>query len=137
MPEHIFFSIIVPAHNEESYIERTLTRLQQLNYPAARFETLVIENGSSDRTFELAKRFESPNMHVLQSGKGVSRAKNAGIDHLAPQSDWVVFLDADTVLEKEFLNELDVFLRLRSIRQPLCRRQRPLRRFRALGAAKG
>ncbi|HEV3244788.1 MAG TPA: glycosyltransferase [Candidatus Paceibacterota bacterium] len=106
----LFFSIVVPAHNEEKYIEDTLGHLKRLEYPAGKFEVVVVENGSADRTFELAKRFERNNFHVLQSGKGVSRAKNAGIDRLSPQSDWVIFLDADTILEKDFLNELNVYL---------------------------
>ena len=84
--------------------------LKALNYPADRFEVIVIENGSTDRTFELAKASESSTFKVFQSGKGVSRAKNVGIDHLSLQSNWVIFLDADTVLEKNFLNELNAYL---------------------------
>jgi glycosyltransferase involved in cell wall biosynthesis len=112
MPK-LFFSFVVPAHNEGSCIASTLQRLKQLDYPADKFEVIVVENGSSDNTFELARAFEGPNLRVLQSGKGVSRAKNAGIDRLSPRSDWVVFLDADTELKPEFLNELASFLQRR------------------------
>lgn len=105
------FSIIIPAHDEESYIERTLEHVTALSYPKDAYEVLVVENGSRDRTFEIAKSFEGPNLHVLKSEKGVSKAKNLGIDRASPASDWIVFLDADTVLEKEFLLELDDFLR--------------------------
>lgn len=108
--EQRFFSFIVPAHNEAKCIPNTLEHLKQLDYPTEKFEVLVVENGSSDGTFELAKKFESRNIQVLQSGKGVSCAKNAGIDRLSPQSNWVIFLDADTVVEKNFLNELNAFL---------------------------
>src|ERR1700735_2741178 len=101
---NLFFSFVIPAHNEENYLRDTLEHLKQLDYPADRFEVIVVENGSGDRTFELARGFESGNFKALQSGKGVSRAKNAGIDHLSPQSDWAVFLDADTIIEPDFLN---------------------------------
>ena len=111
MESRLRFSIIVPAHNEELYIERTLEHLQLLNYPQGLFEVIVVENGSSDRTYELAKRFEGGAIQVFQSAKGVSRAKNLAIDHAKKESDWFVFLDADTILEPEFLNELDDFLR--------------------------
>ena len=110
MTEPLSFSIVVPAHNEETCIASTLEHLKDLNYPAQKYEVLVVENGSSDRTLDLAKAFESGNFNVLQSGKGVSRAKNVGIDNLSLQSDWVIFLDADTILEKEFLSELNAFL---------------------------
>lgn len=108
--ENLFFSIVVPAHNEEKYIGDTLDHLKALDYPADKFEVIVVENGSSDNTFELAKKFEGGNFKILQSAKGVSRAKNLGIENLSPQSGWVIFLDADTVLEKSFLNELNAFL---------------------------
>lgn len=108
--ENLFFSIIVPAHNEEKCIGDTLRHLKELDYPADKVEIIVVENGSQDRTLEIAKRFESANCSVLQSGKGVSRAKNAGIDRLSRKTDWVVFLDADTVLGIPFLNELNAYL---------------------------
>ena len=111
MEKQLFFSIVVPAHNEALYIERTLEHLQRLRYPADKFEVLVVENGSSDNTYELVKKFEGDNVKVLQSEKGVSRAKNLGADSVKKESDWFVFLDADTILEEEFLTELDDFLR--------------------------
>lgn len=105
------FSIVIPAHNEERYIERTLEHIGSLSYPSDAYETFVIENGSSDKTFEIAKRFESTNIHVLSSAKkSVSAAKNLGIDHLSPQSDWVIFLDADTIVEKGFLDDLNAYV---------------------------
>lgn len=110
MPNRLFFSIIIPAHNEESYVERTLQHVQTLDYPQNRYEVIVIENGSTDRTYELAQAYEGGNIRLMRSEKGVSRAKNAGIDAVRSESDWIVFVDADTVLRKTFLQELDAFL---------------------------
>jgi glycosyltransferase involved in cell wall biosynthesis len=111
----LFFSIIVPAHNEENYISETLEHLSLLDYPKEKFEVIVIENGSSDRTDEIAKRFEGGNIKILTTEKsGVSMAKNMGIDRRNPVSDWSIFLDADTVLKQNFLNELNDFLVKRS-----------------------
>src|SRR5699024_10628440 len=105
------FSIVIPAHNEERYLARTLEHLAKLAYPSQLYEVVVVENGSSDQTFEIAKRFESGNVQVLRSAQpGVSAAKNLGIDRLSPSSDWVVFLDADTVLTPSFLVDLDARL---------------------------
>ncbi|MDR3570792.1 MAG: glycosyltransferase [Candidatus Pacebacteria bacterium] len=112
--EPLFFSFVIPAHNEERYLESTLIHLKRLEYPTSKYEVLVIENGSTDRTLALAKKFEDGNFHVLQSDKGASRARNTGIDHLSPQSDWVIFLDADTFLEKDILKELNAFLSRRT-----------------------
>lgn len=107
----LFFSLVVPAHNETLYIESTLRHMQELDYPKDRYEVIIVENGSSDDTFLSAKKFEGGNVRVLQSDKGVSKAKNLGIDSARKESNWLIFVDADTILEKGFLRELDVFLR--------------------------
>ena len=105
------FSIVVPAHNEERYIGETLAHLAALSYPTAAFEVIVVENGSSDRTLETAKRFERNNIRVFaSSAAGVSAAKNFGVDRARADSDWIVFLDADTLLTANFLNDLESLL---------------------------
>jgi glycosyltransferase involved in cell wall biosynthesis len=110
--ERLRFSIIVPAHNEEGYIADTLEHVAALSYPTDSYEVLVVENGSSDRTLEVAKGFERSNIRVFNSScVGVSAAKNFGIDRMSEASDWVVFLDADTILEADFLNDLQRMVR--------------------------
>ncbi|MHB8810177.1 MAG: glycosyltransferase [Desulfobulbaceae bacterium] len=109
-----FFSIIVPAHNEEAELPATLQCLLSQNYPGHRFEIIIVENGSTDATLRiaLAARDEHTGgrVMVLQSERGVSRAKNVGLTILAPESDWVVFCDADTRLGPHFLHHLNTWL---------------------------
>ncbi len=113
MSSYQFFSIIIPAHNEERYIEETLSCVQKLDYPPDRFETILIENGSTDATFAVAKPFASDNTTVIslpKSVRSVSRARNAGVARMNTESDWVVFLDADTLLTPTFLRDLNTLL---------------------------
>ena len=106
-----FFSLIIPAHNEESYLSETLKHVYALDYPHDRFEALVVENGSSDATLKEAERFESEVITVISvSAKSVSSARNAGIDRMNQKADWAVFLDADTLLAPSFLCDLDTYL---------------------------
>ena len=114
----LHFSIVVPAHDEEAYIAATLEHLRALDFPDERYEVVVVENGSSDRTLDVARRFEGGNVRVFASDTaGVSAAKNLGADRTSSDSDWVVFLDADTLLKANFLNDLEGLLRL--ARKPL------------------
>ncbi|MCK9351431.1 MAG: glycosyltransferase [Candidatus Paceibacterota bacterium] len=107
-----YFSIIVPAHNEEKYIGETLECVRKLDYPKDYFEALVVENGSSDRTYELAKQFDDKNIRTMSiSLKGVSRAKNFALGVIRASSDWIIYLDADTHLKPSFLTDLSAFLR--------------------------
>jgi len=110
-----FFSIIVPAHNEETELAATLHCLLSQHYPAQRLEIIIVENGSSDATLPLARQVvqDAPagsRVKLLQSERGVSRAKNAGLAALAPESEWVVFCDADTRLGRHFLHHLNTWL---------------------------
>ncbi|MCX6757733.1 MAG: glycosyltransferase [Candidatus Nomurabacteria bacterium] len=107
----LFFSIVIPAHNEALYIENTLNKIELLEYTKELYEVIVIENGSKDDTYNIAKKFEIGNIHIFTSPKkGISPAKNLGIEKINTKSDWTVFLDADTVLEKNFLIDLNNFL---------------------------
>jgi len=107
-----YFSIIIPAHNEEKYIKETLECVKKLSYPKEFFEALVIENGSNDKTYEVAKKFDDRNIRTMSiSLKGVSKAKNFALGVICANSDWIVYLDADTHLKPAFLDDLAVFLR--------------------------
>ena len=109
--QYQFFSFVVPAHNEELIIERTLRCLHDLEYPKDRYEVIIVENGSTDVTYEKAKRYESDNIQVYDHlPKGVSRARNFGLTKCSPQMDWCIFLDADVFLQKDFLLELNSYL---------------------------
>ena len=110
-PKPYFFSFIIPAHNEEKYIGKTLECINALKYLKSDFEVQVIENGSTDQTFDVAKKHAGENIEVLSNPeKGVSKAKNLGLEKLSPRSEWVIFLDADTILEEDFLSGLNDFL---------------------------
>lgn len=111
MTDHLRFSIVVPAHNEEAYLHETLARIRAIDYPAGYVEAIVVENGSTDRTFEIAQSYAGDTIRVIRSDKGVSRARNAGVAAASPKSDWIIFLDADTQLAPSFLAELDAFIR--------------------------
>lgn len=111
MEKHLFFSIIIPAHNEENYILQTLKTLEGLEYPKDRFEVIVVENGSIDQTFALVSEFKQNTTLPLKTIKldrnGVSYAKNVGASLASDESEWLIFLDADTHLKKDFLKELE------------------------------
>lgn len=108
---YLFFSIVIPAHNEEKYIGTTLASLKALDYPPDRFEVIVVENGSTDQTLSVVAA-EAPSSAKIEhiDAMGVSRAKNRGIELVSDSCDWVIFLDADTYFAPPFLKELNAFL---------------------------
>jgi cellulose synthase/poly-beta-1,6-N-acetylglucosamine synthase-like glycosyltransferase/peptidoglycan/xylan/chitin deacetylase (PgdA/CDA1 family) len=97
-------SALVPAYNEAAVIGRTLAALLASNYPS--LEILVIDDGSTDGTAEVAEQFATdPRLRVLRlpnGGKG--RALNAGI--AASRGEIVIAIDADTLFEPETVRRL-------------------------------
>ena len=81
-------SVIIPAHNEESVIERTLLSLPP------NVQKIVVCNACNDSTAEIAKKYAK----VLEvQKKSVSYARNLGVQHA--KHDKLIFLDADTTVD--------------------------------------
>jgi len=101
-------TIVIPAYNEERSIASTIASALALDYPKERLEIIVVDDGSKDRTYEIAKRYESeqhPRIRVLtkpNGGKGT--ALNLGIKNSA--SDVVVTMDADTYVDRKTLKKM-------------------------------
>ena len=93
-------SVIVPAHNEESYLGATLDALNRQDY--GNFEIVVVANGCMDRTAEVAR--EKCSRLVTLDAKGLGVSRNLG-GRLAT-GDLLVFLDADTILEPHALRTI-------------------------------
>jgi len=107
-----FFSVIVPAHNEAAVLAETLDSLLAQSYPANRMEIIIVENGSTDGTWAIVERYAALSegnlsIRALQSEKGVSKAKNVGLEAVSVDSDWVVFCDADTQLAPKALRQFN------------------------------
>ena len=110
--EVLFFSIVIPAYNEENYIGKTLSALKELDYPPDRVEVIIVDNGSTDQTESVVAANAPVSWKIVRiEESGVSRAKNRGIDLVSKASDWAIFLDADTYFAATFLRELDSYLK--------------------------
>ncbi len=102
-----FISVVVPVRNEEKIIERCLQALLHLNYPKDRYEILVADGCSTDKTREIAQRYGA---RVLNN-EGRSRAMgvNVGIENAS--GDYIAFTDADCVADTNWLkNSLKYFV---------------------------
>lgn len=90
-------SVIIPAHNEERYLKQTLSALRRQKYPAR--EVIVVANGCTDNTANVAREFCDRLVVLSQKNLGVARNLGARM----AKGELLVFLDADTVLEKNAL----------------------------------
>ena len=95
-------SVIMPVYNKEKYIEASLRSVLEQRFND--IEILVIDDGSTDRSPEIVDQFadSDPRIRVFHvPNGGVSYARNIGLEHA--QGRWIQFLDADDMLEPDYL----------------------------------
>ncbi len=90
-------AVIIPAYNAESFLDETLESVRAQTAPPS--EIIVVDDGSTDRTAEVARRHRAT--VLSQPNVGPSAARNAAIRHT--EQPWVAFLDADDVWEPDKL----------------------------------
>jgi glycosyltransferase involved in cell wall biosynthesis len=90
-------SVVIPAYQTERFIEESIRSAQTQTLPPS--EIIVVDDGSSDETASLA---ESCGARVISKPNGgVASARNAGVS--AAQHEWIAFLDADDIWERDKL----------------------------------
>ncbi len=104
-------SLIVPAYNEEQGIARTIKSLLALDYPKEKVEIIVVDDGSSDKTYRIAQTFASSAHPVVkvftkQNG-GKASAMNLGIGKA--RGEIVVTMDADSFIRPAALRKMIVY----------------------------
>ncbi len=91
-------SIVVCSYNGARTLRDCLGSLQNLNYP--RYEVIFIDDGSKDNTQEIMRDFPGVR-NIVQSNKGLSAARNAGI--ALAQGEVVAFTDSDCMVDRDWL----------------------------------
>ncbi|HEY9623209.1 MAG TPA: glycosyltransferase family A protein [Crinalium sp.] len=100
--QHPLVSVIIPAYNAETFIEKTLRSV--LNQTYRQIEVLVVDDGSSDRTPELVKAIAQQDDRVIlltQPNSGVAAARNLAIQKA--KGEFIAPIDADDVWYPENL----------------------------------
>jgi glycosyltransferase involved in cell wall biosynthesis len=88
-----FVSVLIDTYNHERFIEKAIVSVLEQDFPAAEREILVVDDGSSDRTPEIIRKF-APHVRLLRKENGgQASAFNAGIPEC--KGEIVAFLDGD------------------------------------------
>jgi glycosyltransferase involved in cell wall biosynthesis len=85
-------SIIIPAYNCERFLGETIKCAVEQTYKNT--EVIVVDDGSTDSTAEIAKSYENVN-YIYQSNQGVAAARNTAL--MASKGEFIAFLDSDDI----------------------------------------
>jgi len=88
-----FVSVLIDTYNHERFIEEAITSVLEQNFCPSDFEILVVDDGSTDRTPELVRKFGPRVRHLCKENGGQASAFNLGIPQCS--GEIVAFLDGD------------------------------------------
>jgi glycosyltransferase involved in cell wall biosynthesis len=94
-------TIVVPAYNADRWLRDALNSAVAQAYQA--HEIIVVDDGSEDRTGEIARSFGNKIIYIKQSNQGVSAARNTALR--AATGDWIALLDSDDLFVPEKLEK--------------------------------
>ena len=94
---------IIPTYNRAEFLIKTINSV--LNQTIKPNEIIVVDDGSCDNTKDILKEFILKNQikYIYQENKGVSSARNKGIEN--SKGEWITFLDSDDIWEKDKIEQ--------------------------------
>src|SRR5690554_6473129 len=96
-------SVVVPVYKVEDHIEKCIRSLLSQTY--TNFEALIVDDGSPDRSIEIAKRIVADDPRFVfftQENKGLGPARNTALDNA--KGAYIAFLDSDDYYEDDYLD---------------------------------
>jgi len=97
-------SIIIPVYNMEKYLRETLSSILALQYP--HFEVIIIDDGSTDNSLQIANEYVLKNNNVrllAQPNQGVSAARNTGIAQA--KGKYLLPFDSDDIICEHYIDD--------------------------------
>lgn len=98
-------SVIVPVYNVESYLRRCVDSILAQSHQ--NFEILLIDDGSTDTSGDICDQYAARDSRIIvihQENKGVSSARNAGLDNCC--GEYISFIDPDDWVEKDMFSDM-------------------------------
>jgi GT2 family glycosyltransferase len=111
-PDRPFLSVVVPVKNGHTVLPRMLDALNQSQLPRESWELIVVDDGSSDDTVEIASEYADLVIRLPGRSRGPGYARNRGVERA--RGDCVVFLDADVLVRPDTLTRIAATMSTRS-----------------------
>lgn len=104
--DNLFASVIMCTYNRDKYIYNVLKSIAENKCPADRYEIVLVNNNSTDRTEEECQRFTSDYPHIrfryfVETNQGLSYARNRGIQE--SEGNLLVYVDDDALVNDVYL----------------------------------
>ena len=98
-------TVVVPTYNRSEALAVTLAALARMDHPRARWEIVVVDDGSPDQTADVVRQAAScapvPVKYIRQANRGAAAARNSGAIHAAGR--FLAFIDDDIEVRADFI----------------------------------
>jgi glycosyltransferase involved in cell wall biosynthesis len=101
-----FVSVVIPSYNQARFLERAIESVLSQTYPY--YEVIVVDDGSTDNSWEVVATFDYKIRYIWQENKGLGGARNTGI--IASHGDIIGLLDADDEWMPNYLERMVEFI---------------------------
>jgi glycosyltransferase involved in cell wall biosynthesis len=109
-------SIVVPVYNVEAYLAECIECLLDQDLDAADHEIVLVDDGSTDRSKEIAEQYAARHDRIVllsQENSGLSVARNVGIAEA--KGEFLYFIDSDDYIERKSLGKILAFMEKNSL----------------------
>ena len=103
------FSVVIPIFNASAYLRECVDSVLRQTYD--QYEIILINDGSTDESFEICKEYVAANRSIqayTKKNEGLSATRNYGLD--VCQGDYIVFLDSDDYIGRESLQKFNAVI---------------------------
>ncbi len=106
LPEYPGVTITIPAYNESHNVEKTVTSLLNLDYPKDKLHIIIVDDGSTDDTWEIMQQYkDNPQIRIFtKKNGGKYTANNLGLEH--SHTPFVGCLDSDSEVHPQALKRI-------------------------------
>lgn len=103
MKKYPMISIVMPTFNGMAHLRKCLPSIYKLKYPS--YEIVLIDNNSTDETVAYVSK-KYPKIKLIKAKENFGYAKGNDIAYHKAKGEYIVFLSNDTVVQKDFLNQI-------------------------------
>lgn len=100
------FTVVMPAYGVEKYLAKAVESIESQTFQE--WELIIVEDGSPDKTGSLAEKLKEKDARIRvihhEQNKGLSEARNTGIQHAAGRYIW--FMDPDDTVDMDLLQQV-------------------------------